>query len=304
MCLNPSANPKMGAIRGLPVNAFSIRLACAAGRYFSAHQEEKLNTLFQRIPTGIETLGSRIIAAIESVGEAVIILVMSLLWAVRPPLRLRQFILALHFVGVGSLFIVGLTGLFSGGVMALQIGQAFRMFNAETLTGPTVALALSRELSPVFTCLMITARAGSAMATELGTMRVTEQLDALRTMAVNPIDYLVAPRILACLLMAPALTMFFNLIGMFGCWLVAVQFLGIDHGIFMARIREFVHPSDIFNGMVKATVFGVVLATVGCHQGLTAQGGARGVGMATTRAVVIASVLILVFDYFLTVIMF
>ena len=188
--------------------------------------------------------------------------------------------------------------------MALQIGQAFRMFNAETLTGPTVALALARELSPVFTAIMVTARAGSAMATELGTMRVTEQIDALRTMAVDPIDYLVAPRIVASLVMVPILTMFFNLVGMFGCWLVSVKLLGIDHGIFMARVREYVDPSDLGNGLVKAAVFGLILAVMGCYRGFHASGGARGVGMATTSAVVYSCVLILVFDYFLTVLMF
>ena len=251
-----------------------------------------------------EALGRGIIGGIEEVGNAVVLLGLALAWSIRPPFRVRQFIAALHFVGVGSLFIVTLTGLFSGAVMALQIGQAFRMFNAETMTGPTVALALARELSPVFTALMVTARAGSAMATELGTMRVTEQIDALRTMAVNPIHYLAAPRIVASTLMAPVLTMFFNLVGMFGCWIVSIHLLGIDEGIFLARVREFVFPSDLVNGMVKAAVFGLVLSTVGCHCGFSAKGGAKGVGVATTQAVVSSAVLILIFDYFLTVLMF
>ena len=260
--------------------------------------------MLKRLLAAPETLGGAIIRGVEEIGNAVLLLGLSLVWAFRPPFRIRQFISALHFVGVGSLFIVALTGLFSGAVMALQIGQAFRMFNAETMTGPTVALALSRELSPVFTCLMVTARAGSAMATELGTMRVTEQIDALRTMAVNPIHYLAAPRIVASTLMCPVLTMFFNLVGMFGCWIVSIQLLGIDEGIFMARVREFVFPSDLLNGIVKAAVFGLVLATVGCHSGFSAEGGAKGVGVATTRAVVSSAVLILIFDYFLTVLMF
>jgi phospholipid/cholesterol/gamma-HCH transport system permease protein len=257
-----------------------------------------------RIASVPEAIGRSILSGVEQVGDAVVLFGLSVAWLLRPPFRIRQFLNGLHFVGVGSLFIVTLTGLFAGAVMALQIGQAFRLFNAETMTGPTVALALTRELSPVFTCLMVTARAGSAMATELGTMRVTEQIDALKTMAVNPIHYLVTPRIFASFVMCPILTMFFNLIGMFGCWVVAVKLLGIDHGIFMARTRQLVMPSDISNGLVKAAVFGIVLSTIGCHRGFTAGGGARGVGIATTQAVVYASVLILVFDYFLTVLMY
>lgn len=257
-----------------------------------------------RILSAPEAVGRALLGAIEQVGDAVVMLGLAVAWLLRPPVRLRQFVNGLHFVGVGSLFIVTLTGLFAGGVMALQIGQAFRLFNAETMTGPTVALALSRELSPVFTALMVTARAGSAMATELGTMRVTEQIDALKTMAVNPIHYLVTPRIFASVVMCPVLTMFFNLVGMFGCWVVAVKLLGIDHGIFMARTRELVQPSDISNGLVKAAVFGLVLSTIGCHRGFTAGGGARGVGIATTQAVVYSAVLILVADYFLTILMY
>jgi len=142
------------------------------------------------------------------------------------------------------------------------------------------------------------------MATELGTMRVTEQIDALQTMAVNPIHYLVVPRLVATVAMCPVLTMFFNIVGMFGCWFVGVELLGIDPGIFMARIREYVTPRDITNGLYKAAVFGLVIAIIGCFKGFTATGGARGVGQATTQAVVYSSVLILVFDYFLTVLMF
>lgn len=266
--------------------------------------EGRLRAVGGSLWSGPEAIGRAVIGAIEQVGDAVLLLVTALVWTIRPPFRLAQFIYALYFVGVGSLFIVALTGLFSGGVMALQIGLAFRLFNAETLTGPTVALALARELSPVFTALMVTARVGSAMATEIGTMRVTEQIDALKTMAVHPVHYLVTPRIIASVLMLPVLTMFFNLVGMLGCWFVAVRLLGIDPGFFVERVRQYVTPSDLTNGLVKAAVFGVVLSTVGCFKGFTAAGGARGVGQATTQAVVYSAVLILILDYFLTVLMF
>ncbi len=225
-------------------------------------------------------------------------------WMFRPPYRFKQLFLAMEFVGVGSLFIVLLTGLFTGAVFALQGAVAFRLFNAESLVGPTVGLSLARELSPVLTGLMVTGRAGSGIATELGTMRVTEQIDALYTMAVNPVQYLVVPRFIAGLVMVPLLSILFTLIGMCGCYFVGVVLLGIDEGIFIAKVRWFVDPRDLMSGLIKACVFGGILTMVGCYKGFNASGGARGVGIATTQSVVVSSILILVADYFLTAIMF
>ena len=197
-----------------------------------------------------------------------------------------------------------LTGLFTGAVFALQGAGAFRLFNAESLVGPTVGLSLARELSPVLTGLMVTGRAGSGIATELGTMRVTEQIDALYTMAVNPVQYLVVPRFIAGLIMVPILSVLFTMIGMVGCYFVGVVLLGIDQGVFIEKVRWFVDARDLINGLIKACVFGGILTMVGCYKGFYASGGARGVGLATTQSVVVSSVLILIADYFLTAMMF
>jgi len=252
----------------------------------------------------IESIGGGSISLIESVGRASQFLIETLIWCVRPPYRVKVTLSAMEFVGVGSLFIVILTGFFTGAVFALQGATAFKLFNAESLVGSTVALSLARELAPVLTGLMVSGRAGSGIATELGTMRVTEQIDALYTMAVNPIQYLVVPRFLAGLLMVPLLTALFNLVGMVGCYSVGVGVLHIDEGVFMEKVKWFVEPSDIYNGLIKAFFFGGILTLVGCYKGYYASGGARGVGLATTQSVVISSVLILAADYVLTAMMF
>jgi phospholipid/cholesterol/gamma-HCH transport system permease protein len=241
---------------------------------------------------------------IEGLGECLILLFDAILWLFRPPFRSRLFFQSMEFVGVGSLFIVILTGTFTGMVFSVQTVYAFRLFNAETLVGSTVALALTRELSPVLTSLMVTGRVGSAMATELGTMRVTEQIDALATLAVNPVQYLVTPRITASIIMLPILTMFCNIVGIAGAYYVSVNLLDIDAGMFVDKIRYYVQGWDIISGLIKSAVFGLILSLTGCYKGMTAEGGARGVGMATTKSVVYSSVIILIVDYFLTILLF
>ncbi len=252
----------------------------------------------------ISDLGQKAIDATTAVGQATLLTIETLVWMVRPPYRFRLLFQAMEFVGVGSLFIVLLTGLFTGAVFALQGAVAFRLFNAESLVGSTVALSLARELSPVLTGLMVTGRAGSGIATELGTMRVTEQIDALYTMAVNPVQYLIVPRFIAGLVMVPILSVLFTMVGMLGAYFVGVVLLHIDQGIFIGKTRWFVDPADLSSGLIKAFVFGGILTMVGCYKGYYASGGARGVGVATTQAVVYGSVLILVADYFLTAAMF
>lgn len=252
----------------------------------------------------VEAIGSKFIELIEGCGRAATLLFETLVWTFRPPYRIKVLFNAMEFVGVGSLFIVMLTGLFTGAVFALQGAGAFRAFGAESLVGPTVGLSLARELAPVLTGLMMAGRAGSGIATELGTMRVTEQIDALYTMAVNPVQYLVVPRFLAGLIMAPALCGLFNLVGMMGCYFVGVVMLRIDAGVFLEQTRWIIDPDDLMSGLIKAIVFGGILTMVGCYKGFYASGGARGVGLATTQAVVGGSVLILIADYFLTAAMF
>ncbi len=248
----------------------------------------------------IESIGSAVIQAVEEVGATARIGLLGLLRAARPPWRVAETFHQMAFVGVQSLTIIVITGIFTGAVFALQADYAFGLFGANSLTGSTVTLSLTRELGPVLAALMVTGRAGSAMAAELGTMRITEQIDALESMAVDPVEYLVTPRILAGITMVPALAAVFSAVGMAGCWFVSIHLLDIPQGPFIDRIQWYVDPDDLTLGLAKAAVFGFIVAAVGCAQGLGTRGGARGVGQATTRAVVVASVLVLVVDYFLT----
>src|SRR5690606_33180705 len=202
--------------------------------------------------------------------------------------------------GVQSIFIVSLTGIFSGMVLALQTVHSLRQFGAEGVVGAIVAISLTREISPVFTGLMVTARAGSAMAAEIGNMRVTEQIDALVTMSVSPVQYLLSPRLLAAVIVVPLLAVLYTCVGMVGAWLVAVDLLSVDPGIFISNIEKNLTVSDLSMGFIKSAVFGFLISAISCNQGFTASGGARGVGRATTRAVVQSAVAILVANYFIT----
>jgi len=237
---------------------------------------------------------------LAEVGEIVLLAGRSAAWAVRPPYRWRLVLESMEFIGFQSVFIIALTGLFSGMVLALQSVYGFREFGTESMVGGVVALSLTRELSPVFSGLMLTARAGSAIATQLGTMRVTDQIDALATMAVNPIQYLVTPRILAGVLMMPVLCILFTIVGLAGSQYVAVGQLGIDPGLYADRLRFYLDGEDIFVGLAKSVVFGYVVTLIACRQGYDAKGGAAGVGVATTRAVVFGCVSVLCLDYVLT----
>ncbi|GAB4249012.1 MULTISPECIES: MlaE family ABC transporter permease [Deferrisoma] len=252
----------------------------------------------------LEWFGRLVVSRIEEVGRNFLFLMEAGRAAVTPPLRLRQTFRQMEFVGVRSVSVVVLTGTFTGMVLALQAYYGFRKFGAEGLVGTTVALSMARELGPVLTSLMVTARAGSAIAAELGTMRVTEQIDALVVMAVDPIRYLVVPRILAGLLMVPVLCIVSDFVGVVGGYFVGVKLLGINSGVYVENTVKYVELADVLNGLVKAACFGFILAVVGCYKGFHATGGAQGVGRATTEAVVLASVLILISDYFLTAIMF
>lgn len=252
----------------------------------------------------LDRLGRAVLANVEEMGKILLLFLSVLAWMFRPPLKLRNIFRQMEFVGVKSIFVVVLTGTFTGMVMALQGYHGFRMFSAESLVGGTVALVMARELGPVLTSLMVTARAGSAMAAELGTMRVTEQIDALAVMAVNPVKHLIVPRVIAGILMVPLLTVVSDFVGVLGGYFVGVHILNINAGIFLKNITRLVEISDIFNGLIKAACFGLILTIVGCYKGFNTTGGAEGVGRATTEAVVLASITILVSDYFLTAIMF
>jgi len=251
-----------------------------------------------------EFAGKPFILLVEEFGKVMLLLLSAIAWMVRPPYRFHEIFKQMEFVGVNSLPVVAITGAFTGMVLAIQTYYGFRMFGGESLVGVTVALSMTRELGPAITALMVTGRAGSAMAAELGTMRVTEQIDALYAMSVNPVQYLIMPRIIAGIVMLPLLTIVSDFIGVVGGYFVGVEMLKINSGIFMARIVEFVDLNDIFNGLAKSTVFGLILSLVGCYKGFYTSGGAAGVGRATTQSVVISSVSILISDYFLTAVMF
>lgn len=258
----------------------------------------------KRLYQAIEELGQRSIDAIEDLGKMGQLSARALLLAFAPPFRIRQLLISMEDVGVGSLFIVMLTGIFAGAVFSLQSVQGFRMFGAESMVGTTVALTLTRELGPVLTGLMVAGRSGSAMATTLGTMRVTEQIDAMEVMAVDPVHYLITPRLVATTLMMPLLNALFVLVGMAGAYVVAVIAMSVDPGMFLGNISMIVDPMDLIKGCIKAGAFGFAIAAIGCHKGFNAAGGAKGVGEATTSAVVLSSVAILVINYFMTAVMF
>jgi phospholipid/cholesterol/gamma-HCH transport system permease protein len=248
----------------------------------------------------LERLGKIAEDLVTNTGLMALMLFHASIYAFTPPIKFRNIFKQMEFVGVKSLFVVVLTGSFTGMVLAYQSFNALKRFGAESLVGPTVALSMARELGPVLTGLMVTGRAGSAMATELGTMRVTEQIDALHTMGVNPIKYLVVPRILAGVLMLPFLTVITDFVGVVGGYFVGVNLLDINPGVYMGRTMDFVKVEDLFYGLYKSIVFGLIISLTACYHGFYTTGGAEGVGKAATNAVVLGCVLILAFNYLLT----
>jgi len=210
----------------------------------------------------------------------------------------------MEHIGVDSLSIILLTGAFSGAVLALQSYVGFKRFGAEDFIGPVVALSLTRELGPVLTGLMVAGRAGSAIAAELGTMQITEQIDALKTLNINVNQYLMVPRIVASVLIMPLLTLFSMICGIVGGYVISVFVLGLNGEQYITQIQSYLELSDIVGGLIKSSVFGLILAWVGCYKGYYTTGGAKGVGMATTQSVVLSSILILISNYFLAAMLF
>jgi phospholipid/cholesterol/gamma-HCH transport system permease protein len=252
------------------------------------------------VATGVREAFGPVAGFVESVGGHFSLLARALSWLPRRPYRVGNYLDAGDYIGFGSLPIILLVGAFTGAVTSLQMVYAFRTFGLETMSGGVTGKSLALELAPVLTCLMIAARAGSGVATELGTMRITEQIDALETMAINPIQVLVLPRVVMGTLMAPILTMLFFIVGMGGAYIVAVITLNVDHGQFLTNFEIYVQPVDVAQGVIKSSIFGLAVMLIACFQGFNASGGGRGVGLATTRAVVAGSVGVLVLDYFVS----
>jgi len=212
----------------------------------------------------------------------------------------KDFLYQLQFIGVKSQSVVITTGAATGMVLCAQTFLQFHKVKMDTATGAVVSIGMSSELGPVLAALMLTGRVGAAMTAELGTMKVTEQIDALRTLAAHPVDTLVVPRFLALLASAPLLTAQSVVVGIISSWLVGVHLLGIDSAYYLVNMTRYTDPSDVLTGLIKSVVFGAIIAVVSCYKGLTCQGGAEGVGKATTEAVVVASISILITNFFLT----
>jgi len=217
-----------------------------------------------------------------------------------PPYRVRRIVKQVHFIGVKSLFVIVLTAAFSGMVLGLQGFYTLRKFGSEGLLGSAVALSLIRELGPVLSALMVTGRAGSALAAEIGIMRIGEQIDSLESMGIDPVRFLVSPRLLGALVAVPLLTAIFDVVGILGGYLVGVKLLGVNAGAFFGQMEASVEWSDVANGFLKSIVFGLVIAWICTYKGYFTERGAEGVSQSTTSAVVLSSVVVLIGDYVLT----
>ena len=252
----------------------------------------------------LQPLGRTFLDGLEAIGRLFLFTLRALFLALRPPYYPRLIVRQMIEIGYYSLPVVGMTAVFTGMVLALQTYTGFARFNAETAIPNVVVLSICRELGPVMAGLMVAGRIGAAMAAELGTMRVTEQIDALTTLSTNPFKYLIAPRLIAGLTMLPVLVGTADVIGVLGGYLVSVYKLGFNPGSYIKNTVDFVEFLDVFSGLVKAGVFGFIVALMGCYHGFHSHGGAQGVGKATTNAVVSASILILISNYIVTELFF
>lgn len=252
----------------------------------------------------IEAIGRFGISSVSGVGRMGLFVADIFKWMFRRPIRIRSITEQMMAVGVNSFPVVFFTAAFTGMVLALQTYTGFKRFGAESMVGTVVALSMTRELGPVLTGLVVTGRAGSSMTAELGTMRVTEQIDALYTLASNPIKYLVVPRVIASTVMLPILTCLSDIVGILGGFAVSTMILGSNPVLYMDKTFDFMEFNDISSGLYKAMVFGFIISVVGCYQGFYTEGGAEGVGSATTRSVVLGFMLIFIANYILTALLF
>jgi phospholipid/cholesterol/gamma-HCH transport system permease protein len=252
----------------------------------------------------LEGIGLVFLRLFEQTGLWFRMLWRTIIWLGQPPFEIKEWLRQMVRVGVDSVPVVFLTTMFTGMVMALQMYNGFHRVHAENFVGSAVALAMLRELSPVLVGLMVTGRVGSSMAAEIGTMRVTEQIDALKALATDPVQYLFVPRVVAGVVMLPLLVVLGNALGIAGGYIVAVKLLGANPVIYQDNTFQFVDLNDLWSGLIKAAVFGLILTLTGCVRGYYTAGGAEGVGRSTTEAVVSASLAILLTDFFLTKLLF
>ena len=248
----------------------------------------------------LQSIGRIFLSFLGTTGRLTTFTISGLMHAVRPPFYPRIVFRQMIDIGFFSLPVVGLTAVFAGMVLALQSYTGFSRFSAEGAIANVVVLSITRELGPVLAGLMVAGRIGASLAAEIGTMRVTEQIDALTTLSTNPMKYLVVPRLIAGIAMFPILVLIADIIGVFGGYMVAVHKLGFNAANYLQNTWDFLTAEDVQSGLVKAAVFGFIVSLMGCYHGYNSKGGAQGVGMATTNAVVSASILILCSDYILT----
>ena len=252
----------------------------------------------------LSSVGAAFLAFLAGAGRLVLFAGRALVAGITPPFYPRLILRQIVYMGYFSLPVVGLTALFTGMVLALQSYTGFARFNAEGAVATVVVLSVTRELGPVIAGLMVAGRVGAAMAAEIGTMRVTEQIDALTTLSTDPLRYLVLPRLLAGLLTLPCLVLVADIVGVFGGFLVASYKLSFNPVSYLTQTERYLETMDVVSGLVKAAVFGFIVALMGCYHGYNSRGGAQGVGAATTNAVVSASILILTFNYAITELFF
>ena len=247
-----------------------------------------------------EMLGRRFMDFIRYAGGISILMGETLFWIPMPPLRRRQIVEQMSKIGVDSLPIVSLISLFTGMVLALQSAYQMQRFSAEMYIASLVAFSMTRELGPVLTALIVAGRVGASITAEIGTMQVTEQIDALETLATNPVKYLVTPRFIALIIMMPMLTLYSDIIGILGGYVIGVYKLGISHAMYMKNTWQPLKYKDIYTGLIKSFFFAIIICIVACYEGMTAKGGAEGVGRSTTSSVVVSFILIIASDCFFT----
>jgi phospholipid/cholesterol/gamma-HCH transport system permease protein len=252
----------------------------------------------------LAAIGRVFIDFLDASGRFALFTLTALSHCFRPPIYFRLIGRQMIDIGYYSLPVVGLTAVFTGMVLALQTNTGFSRFGAASATATVVVLSVTRELGPVIAALMVAGRIGAAIAAEIGTMRVTDQIDALSTLSTNPMKYLVVPRILGGLVTLPMLVLVADVIGVFGGYIVSTYKLGFNPSSYLHNTAQNLTANDIYSGLIKAGVFGFIVALMGCYYGYHSRGGAQGVGAATTYAVVSASVMILLFDYVLTSVLF
>jgi phospholipid/cholesterol/gamma-HCH transport system permease protein len=256
--------------------------------------------IVQRLKEPVEYFGRSVIVNVNSLGQFFLYVISFFYWFLRRPYRLNLLFEQMHFIGNKSLFIVCLTGSFSGMVMAYQTYFGFKLISVDSLVGPVVAITLAKELAPVLTGLIVAGRAGAAMAAQIGTMKVTEQIDALEVMGINSHQYLAVPRIIATTLVLPMLSIVFSLVGNLGSWVIGTKALKIDETLYFAKLGDLMFVEDIYQGVIKAFFFGFTIAIIGTYYGFNVTQGAEGVGKGTNLAVVWGMVTVLVLDFFLT----